>query len=376
MNFLEFLRISVQWILAIKYFRMGRLLIVVFFLGLVSACGESNVGDRFRTMPSSIGNLHQVNLVVDPDLWQSELEETFRFYYQGAYLILPQPEPIFDLRVFSLDDILQEPVRRELKIFIKMVNISDQNSQLTQMVMTDLGQERINRYLENDQFGVQIVRDKWARNQLVVYLFGTDSDAISEGVVRSFEQVKSRIKDFFGSMLEAEVYGGGENRELTQLIRSKFGANVRIPTGWVKAIESDNFLWLRDEKRHASLSLVFHSLDYSSEDQLTPQFLRELRDSLTAEYISSGKEGTYMEVEDRFLPLFDFSRRINGHYAIELRGIWDMREDFMGGPFKSFLILNEATNRLLFVDAFAYAPAEDKRNHMIRLNHIVQTTDF
>ncbi|TVR78570.1 MAG: DUF4837 family protein [Saprospirales bacterium] len=355
---------------------MVRIIYILLVGVLLSGCGEGQMGDRFRTMPTSIGKLHQINLVVDPDLWQPELEETFRFYYQGAYLILPQPEPIFDLRVFSLDDILQEPVRRELKVFIKMANLSDQNSQLTQMVMSDLGQERINRSLENDDFGVQIVRDKWARDQLVVYLFGRNSAAISEGVVRSFDQVELRIKEFFGGMLEAEIFGGGENRELTQIIRSKFSADIRIPSDWVKAVESEDFLWIRNEKRHASLSLLFHALDYSTEEQLSPQYLRELRDSITREHISSGKEGTYMEVEDSFLPLFDFSYRINGHYAIELRGIWDMREDFMGGPFKSFLILNENTNRLLFVDAFAYAPAEDKRNHMIRMNHIIQTTNF
>jgi hypothetical protein len=40
------------------------------------------------------------------------------------------------------------------------------------------------------------------------------------------------------------------------------------------------------------------------------------------------------------------------------------------------LILNEAENQLLFVDVFAYAPAEDKRNHMIRLNHIVHSLNF
>ncbi|TVR87206.1 MAG: DUF4837 family protein [Saprospirales bacterium] len=355
-------------------YRLSSFLLVVVFL--LSSCGDSQVTERFRALPTAIGKVQQLNLIVDEDIWETTFADTFSFYYQGAYLILPQPEPIFDLRVFSVEDILENPVRRELKLFVFAVNLSDEYSQLTQMAINDLGRERINNSLENDDFGVQIIRDKWARGQMVVYLYGRDVQALTAGISRSFDQVSSRIDQFYETTVQAEVYGGGTNRELSNLIRREFGAEIDIPSDWMLAVEEDNFVWLRDERRKASLSMMFHQLDYTDGSQLTPEYLRELRDSITREHISSGKKGTYMEVEDRFIPMFDFQRTINGNFAIELRGIWDMREDFMGGPFKSFLVLNEAENKLLFVDVFAYAPADDKRNYMIRLNHIVKSLDF
>lgn len=351
---------------------MLRFFVILFVFLTLAAC-RSDVQDRFRSTPTAIGRIQQMNVIADQQLWESYLSDTFEFYYQGAYLILPQPEPIFDVRVFSTEDILAESPLRELKLFVKIANLADENSATTQMVISDLGRETINESLQNRNFGVQIARDKWARGQMVVYIFGNSIDDIVEGIPRSFDQVNSRIAEFYERTLEAEIFGGGVNRPLSNLVASKFNAEIRIPSNWVLAVEDENFLWLREEQRNASLSLLFSKVKYEDESQLSPEFLRTLRDSITTERISSGKEGSYMVVEDNHLPTFDFQYNHHGSYTVELRGIWDMRSDFMGGPFKSYLFHREADNTLIFVDAFAYAPAEDKRNHMIRLEYIVKT---
>nr|MBS0037310.1 DUF4837 family protein [Saprospiraceae bacterium] len=358
---------------AVNMAGMGRF---IFFSFLLLVSCRSDIQDRFRTTPSAIGKMQQLNLVVDSQLWQTSLRDSFAFYYQGAYLILPQPEPIYDVRVLEVDELLEDPIKRELKLFFKIANLADTNSTLTRMVINDLGESRIEESLQNSDFGVQIVRDKWARGQMIVYLYGKNIDALIDGTVRSFDRIHERIKEFYNTTIQAEVYGGGINRELTGLIRSKFNVNIDIPSNWVKAVEEDHFLWLREEQKNASLSLLFTSIPYEELEQLSREYLRNLRDSVTVEQISSGKEGSYMLVEDSFLPTFYFQYDLNGNYAIELRGIWDMYSDFMGGPFQSVLVLNEAENRLIFVDAFAYAPAENKRNHMIKLDYIIKTLDF
>ncbi|TVQ44519.1 MAG: DUF4837 family protein [Saprospirales bacterium] len=351
---------------------MLRFFVILFAFLTLAACG-SDVQDRFRSTPTAIGRIQQMNIIADQQLWDTYLSDTFAFYYQGAYLILPQPEPIFDIRVFSTEDVLSETSLRELKLFVKVANLADENSPTTQMVLSDLGKETINESLQNRNFGVQIARDKWARGQLVVYIFGKSIDDIVEGIPRSFDQIRSRIAEFYERTLEAEIFGGGINRPLANLVASKFNADIRIPSNWVLAIEDKDFLWLREEQRNASLSLLFTKVPYEDESQLSPEFLRSLRDSITSERISSGKEGSYMVVEDSYLPTFNFQYNHHGSYTVELRGIWDMRSDFMGGPFKSYLFHRQADNMLIFVDAFVFAPAEDKRNHMIRLEYIVKT---
>ena len=46
----------------------------------------------------------------------------------------------------------------------------------------------------------------------------------------------------------------------------------------------------------------------------------------------------------------------DGHFALEVRGLWKMENDFMGGPFYSLTIVDEARGRLLTVEGYAYAP--------------------
>ena len=50
--------------------------------------------------------------------------------------------------------------------------------------------------------------------------------------------------------------------------------------------------------------------------------------------------------------------------------------DYMGGAFISYLILNPNTNELLFADGFLHAPGKDKRDFMEHLNYILNTIKF
>ena len=76
------------------------------------------------------------------------------------------------------------------------------------------------------------------------------------------------------------------------------------------------------------------------------------------------------------LPILTDVIKINGYYTLEARGIWEIVDDYMGGAFISYLILNPNTNELLFVDGFLHAPGEDKRNLMQYIEHIIKTIKF
>ena len=54
----------------------------------------------------------------------------------------------------------------------------------------------------------------------------------------------------------------------------------------------------------------------------------------------------------------------------------DIANDYMGGPFISYLIHNPKKNELLFIDGFMHAPGEEKRDHMQELEHIITSVTF
>ena len=103
-----------------------------------------------------------------------------------------------------------------------------------------------------------------------------------------------------------------------------------------------------------------------------------MRDSIGAKYIPGddvpGKV-THMRTEPAFAPSV-FTTEIAGRKAYEVRGVWDVKNDFMAGPFLTYIIDDPKNNRKMILEGFTYAPATDKRDDMFQLEAIMKTVKF
>ena len=75
-----------------------------------------------------------------------------------------------------------------------------------------------------------------------------------------------------------------------------------------------------------------------------------------------------MSQRNKPLTCFVEEKTVNKAYTIEAKGIWDIVNDFMGGPFVSYLMLDEANGELVFVEGFLHAPARVMRDDPSRSN--------
>jgi hypothetical protein len=66
----------------------------------------------------------------------------------------------------------------------------------------------------------------------------------------------------------------------------------------------------------------------------------------------------------------------NGIFRAELRGLWEMTSDMMGGPFVSHAFVNEETNMVVVVEVFVFAPEADKRNLIRSMEGALYTISF
>ena len=81
-----------------------------------------------------------------------------------------------------------------------------------------------------------------------------------------------------------------------------------------------------------------------------------------------------MQIERRITPSYEeFS--FKGGFAAEVRGLWRMENDFMGGPFYSLTFYDEPNTRLITVEGYAYAPYFDKRPYMREIEGIVKSVE-
>lgn len=357
LRFALFLLFSISWL----------------FTGCSSEPQAQGSGSGLRPMPLAFGKIRELTVIMDNDLWKGQVGDTLDYYYAGPYLLLPQPEPILDIRHFTARELLEDPLRKELRLMLFVCDLSDEQSLTTQMVSKDLGEEKIRRARETPGFRITVGRNKWAKDQTILYLFGFSEEELVANVKKSMSVIMDKIEEVDTEKLDATVYLDGENTKLTQLIRDRYKFNIRIPGEYVQALYDESVLWMRRETTDYSSSILVSSIPYTDPSQLTKQGLKEIRDSIGRKYISSELPDTYMKVNDIDLPFLADATSVSGKYALEGRGIWEIENDYMGGPFLSLLIHQPERNQLIFLDGFLYAPGKDKRNNMLYLEHIFST---
>jgi hypothetical protein len=353
-----------------------RFLFVASLLSLLLYSCSEEAQRRMKAVPTAFGQLNEIVVVMDQDMWESPLGDTLRYYYSSAYPLLPQPEPVFDLRHYTPLDIKKDPLRKELRTYMFVANLADEDSPTTQMVLKDIGSEKARSAREDKNVNNAAGRDKWAKGQLMLYQFAYSHDALAEALKENYPAVKRKVNKFDERKLESYIYLDGVANQLIKEVKDSMGVSLRIPNDYFIAINDGDIIWVRKETEKISQNLMLKKMKYEDQSQLSKENLIALRDSIGKEYISSTLEDTYMQVNDEDLPVIFNTTSINGNYAVEVRGIWEIVGDYMGGSFISYLMLNPNTNELLFIDGFLHAPGEDKRDYMEQLDHIINTLEF
>ena len=90
--------------------------------------------------------------------------------------------------------------------------------------------------------------------------------------------------------------------------------------------------------------------------------------------IPGAREGMYMSTDSLMTDVRPTS--VQGDYALEARGLWRIKGDFMGGPFVSYTTVNTQTNEVITLDCYVYSPSLPKRNYMRSLEHLKYLISF
>lgn len=323
-----------------------------------------------RSLPLAFGDVSDLNIIADSSLWVSDLGDSLRTYFERYYPILPQREPYFNVRFFSPEELYEKPIRKELSNFLILIDHSNQESSTLQLFEKDLKQVNL------DTMRLIKGKNKWARDQLILFLNGKSKDQLIAQLKKYKEVISNEVSDHERPLLTKELYGQGESKISEKLVLDSFQVRLKIPSYFKKAIHDQGFLWLRGDSEKINRNIMITKVPYLSEDQLTADYIKMLRDSLGEQFISTTMEGSYMRINDKDLPMITQSKKIQGQYALEARGIWEIYNDFLGGPFVSYLILYPDSKELLFIDFFIHAPSKPKRNLMKELNHILYSLEF
>ena len=343
------------------------------FLLVLAACSNQE-NPRFKVKPSALGVMNEIVIISDDDIWSSIVGDTVRHFFEGVYPLTPRPEPLFDLRQYEVEEINFQPLKKELRTYLILANLADSESETTQFVMKDLGEERISRAQSDPTFNTSVGKDKWANGQILIYLFAYGADELATAVEQHFNGISSRINEHDYVQLEQSTFARGYNKGLSSTIVGRFKADIDIPFDFKVVLdneEENGLLWMRQDRKDGAVNLAIREFDYTSTDMISKEKAKERFNAFGA-YVSSKRENTFIKINDIDLPILEFDRTISNRYSKEWRGIWEMENDFMGGPFMSYAIVNETSGKLLVIDAFVFAPGKKKRNTMQQIDLMVK----
>ena len=191
---------------------------------------------------------------------------------------------------------------------------------------------------------------------------------------REFEKFikenEQTILDFFTSAemnRELDILKKNFNRAFNDSVQKKFGCDINIPPHLTGIKSSKDFLWASDMNtaKEAISSVVVYSFPYTDKNTFTHEYYIGMRNKILGKYIRGGREDRYMTTNADYVTVKD--KAFRNRYMQEARGLWEMENDMMGGPFVSHSFVDEINQRVIVAEAFVYAPGKDKGNMMRQL---------
>lgn len=317
-----------------------RSLFLLFFAVLVFAsCDDSQVIRKNIT-----GAAGEVVVVIPNKLWDDIPGKLIRETLAQPQVALNQDEPLFNL--------VNIPPEAFKEIFQSNRNII---------------QTKISPLVENS--GVVFVNDVWAAPQATVHITARDNDEFKALYDENYMKI-------IGYFLKAErerlmfVYQKNYDAGVYNTLSGKYGIKMNVPPGFVIAEEYEDFIWIRHNTPKMEQSIFLYWFPYNSDSIFTPEYLIAKRDSFVKAHVPGPTEGSYMTTEKRVSSFFQVTKQ-NTNYAVELRGLWKLENDFMGGPFIMLTQLDAFNKRVVVADGFVYAPSMDKRNYIRQLEAMI-----
>ena len=321
--------------------------IIICAAALLAAGCKNNDGQKI--LPSISGKAGEVAVVCSKVEWESEPGSTLRALLCNEVEYLPQSEPMYDL--FNV------PMQAFNKVFRVHRNII--------MINTD------KKYTEP---GYKKWEDVWASPQVVLVINAEDGAKAAEVIAANGDKILTTLERTERNRIINNI-GSFENADIRRTVNGMFGGSPYFPKGFSVKKKANDFIWISYEPAYSIQGVLIWRYPYTGEGDMTPEALAAKRNEITKEQIPCTTEGSYMIVNPDIFPgsrAFDYK----GRSIVELRGLWEAYNDFMGGPFVSHSFVSADGQYVITLDAFVYAPKYDKRNYVRQVEAILYSFDW
>lgn len=310
----------------------------------MSACEEKSATSK---KDRSSGGTSEILVVTQNDeQWNGMIGDSVRHHFLDYQYGLPQPEA---------------------KCNLAHINVSGFNDMFKKHKC--ILEVEINPDLEKAK--AETAENPWAAPQRYVKISAPSRTAW----VELFEKQKE-VYDLWYRKVERErimsVFRPTVDNDIRNAIAKKMGFELILPQGFYIAKNEPDFMWLRKELERSSANIVIYQTPYLDTAQFSVPSLVAMRNLMMQKYIPGPSEGSFMSTEAEFVPpLLTYVPDFPAGYTVEMRGMWRVENDYMGGPFVAYTFADSRTGNLVTVEGFYYEPNQKKRDQLLQLESII-----
>ncbi len=313
----------------------------------LQSCNESEV----QLKPSVSGKAGEIVIVTNKSNWETEPGILLREILASDYPMLPQKEPAFT--------IINIPDNAFTNIFQIHRNI----------IILEVGP----KYTE-PKFSIQ--EDVWSAPQTIVTITAPTVESASTTI----EEKRETIFNTFEQSERNRVIRNSkryEERTLRNLVADMFGGSPYFPIGYSLKKRTDDFVWISYETTYTIQGIFVYKIPVKDSTTMTLEGLVDARNRMLEKNVPGMLEGSYMitsNVKEREPQLSWI--KYKGRNFGEIRGLWEVQNDYMGGPFVQHAFYDKDGKNIIVLEGFVYAPRYDKRNYLRQVESIIYSFDW
>ncbi len=324
---------------------MKRFFVIIAVSLLMCSCGggSGKGGGKGIMKPTSSGMPYEILLVADTEYFQNGLIDKMTELLESPVPGLPQIE-----EAFKVSKVTNQAYHRNLSYCRNIIMVN------------------IDRTFTAPK--LKFSRDVYSAPQMIMTVQAPDAESLKEYLGVHGED----IIDFFTRAemnREIDLLKKKHSQFIEEKVQAMFDCDVWVPLELGKTKTGKDFFWASTDRGSRDMNFVVYSFPYTDVNTFTEEYFFNKRDSVMRANIPGPREDQYMSTARDYVDVIDSELR--GRYAQIARGLWEMENYDMGGPFVSVSRVDEKNQKVIVTEAFVYAPGDDKKNLMRRMEAAV-----
>lgn len=327
-----------------------KIALAIILTALIAFSCKENGKNKAIFMPSVTGKAGDVLIVIEKPYWESEIGSGLRTTLAAEYPFLPQKEPSFTLYNTNHTSF------KNYGSYAPHRNI----------VIVNIGESF-------DSAKVVYQEDVWAAPQIVITVSAPDKESAYTAIMNEKDRIMNALEQEERNriIITSKKY---QEIAIRDVVLADIGGSPYFPQGYSLKKHTSDFTWISYETTYVNQGIFIYTFPYEGKE-LTREYVTAKRNEFLKNNVPGMRENSYMTTSTMIEPGFKWIKYKDRTFA-ELRGLWELEGDYMGGPFVSHFFLDKTGTRVIALEGFVYAPKFDKRNYLRHVESILYSFEW